>query len=131
MVRPTIVLALLVAIVAGCHQQQPSDSILSGGRPNVITRDQIDSTGYGNVYDVIARLHAEFLRDRGVSSIKLNVRDRATVFLNDVEYGIPETLRNFPTADVEEVRYFSGPEASAKFGPQYGGGVIQLISRTQ
>lgn len=97
----------------------------------MITQDQIDSTSSTNVYDLIARLHADFLKDRGVTSIKTNQRDRAVVFLNDQEYGIPETLRNLQPGRFMEIRYYSGPEAVAKFGSQYGGGVIQLISRNQ
>lgn len=98
---------------------------------NVITRAQIESSGAATIYDAIARLRAEFLRDRGRISIKADTHDRPVVFLNDQEYGIPETMRNIPAARIEEVRFYSSTDAAFRFGSQYGGGVIQLISRTQ
>ena len=128
MARFAVLCALVFTAAVACHRQQSNGP---GFVRNVITQAQIDSTGYTNVYDVIARLHAEFLRDRGPVSIKSNQHGRAVVFLNAQEYGIPETLRNFPAGGVAEIRYFRGTEAVPKFGSQYGGGVIQLISRNQ
>jgi hypothetical protein len=128
--RPTVAtLSLIVALAACTHR--PSEGIPMRSLRNVITKDQIDSTSATNVYDLIARLHADFLKDRGKTSIKTNQRDRAVVFLNDQEYGIPETLRNLQPDRFMEIRYFSGTDAASKFGSQYGGGVIQLISRSQ
>jgi hypothetical protein len=130
MLRPAVVVATMLALVLACHSQPPAPDGTFSVR-NVITQAQIDSTGYTNVYDVIVRLHAEYLRDRGIVSIKSNQHARAVVFLNDQEYGIPETLRNVPASGVSEIRYFAGTDAVTKFGAQYGGGVIQLISRNQ
>jgi outer membrane cobalamin receptor len=126
--RLALLCALFFGVVSGCYKQQSS-----GGNSlrNVITQEQIESTGYTNVYDVVSRLHGEFLRDRGAISIKTNQHNRAVVFLNSQEYGIPETLRNVPAGGIGEIRYFTGPEAVSKFGSQYGGGVIQLISRSR
>ena len=117
-------------VVAACHPHQPADAGGSSLR-NVINQDQIDSSRAANVYEVVTRFHGEFLRDRGRTSLQTNQHARAVVFLNDQEYGIPETMRNIPVGRVAEIRYFPGTEAVAKFGAQYGGGVIQLISRSQ
>lgn len=119
-----------IAIVFACHRQSPEMASARTAR-NVITQDEIDSTSATNVYDLVARLHGDYLKDRGKISIKTNQRERAVVFLNDQEYGIPETLRNLPPGRFMEIRYYTGTEAVAKFGSQYGGGVIQLISRNQ
>ncbi|MEP6620300.1 MAG: hypothetical protein ABJE47_13335 [bacterium] len=131
-VRRLIIGASIVSVVImACHAQPPLPDGTVASRKDVITQEQILSTGYTNIYDVIARLHAEYFRDRGAVSVKLNQHARAVVFLNDQEYGIPETLRNFSASGVAEIRYYTGTDASAKFGSQYGGGVIQLISRNQ
>lgn len=126
LVAPAVVVCLLLG---GCHRV-PSTGDRQGSLGSVITRDQIDSSGAANIYDVIARLHADFLRDRGRISIKTNTHERAMVFLNEQEYGIPETMRNIPAGRIEEVRFFGSTDAAVRFGAQYGGGVIQLISRT-
>jgi hypothetical protein len=125
-----VAVILAMAIVAGCHPQASTPGIASHSR-NVIMQDEIDSTRSSNVYDLIARTRGDFLKDRGAISIKTKQRSVAVVFMNDQEYGIIETLRNVLTSHIGEVRYYSGTDAVAKFGAQYGGGVIQLISRSQ
>ena len=114
-----------VMVVAACYTPARG----GGSVRNVITQDEIDSSRAANVYELINHLHAEFLIDRGRTSIITNQHSRAVVFLNDQEYGIPETMRNIPVSRISEVRYFTGPEAITRFGSQYGGGVIQLIPR--
>ncbi|HEY2067617.1 MAG TPA: hypothetical protein VGG84_16805, partial [Gemmatimonadaceae bacterium] len=75
--------------------------------------------------------HGEWFRDRGRTSINVNTHDRAMVFLGDVEYGIPETLRNMPLGGVEEIRYYPPTDAVARFGSRYGGGVIKIVPRVE
>jgi outer membrane cobalamin receptor len=130
MFRTFLTIAAACVMLVACHPQQSRPSV-GGSVRNVITRDEIDSSTASNVYDLIARLHGDFLKDRGKVSIKMNQHERAVVFLNDQEYGIPETMRNIPISRVSEIRYYSGTEAVAKFGSQYGGGVIHLTSRVE
>ena len=120
--------ALLAAAIGGCHSvAKPA----GGSQHNVITTEEIDASNANNVYDLIARLRGEFLKDRGKISIKSNTREQAVVFLNDQEYGTLETLRNMPPGRLSEIRYYSGIEAVNRYGSQYGGGVVLLVSRNQ
>lgn len=129
--RRSIVAPLFaVAVVIACHQQSPEQTAQRSAR-NVITQEQIDSTSAASVYDLIARLHGDYLRDRGKLSIKTDKRDVAVVFMNDQPYGVLETLRNIPPSRVSEIRFFTGIEAVARYGSQYGGGVVLLVSRNQ
>jgi glutaredoxin len=117
---------LPILAVAGCvlyhSAAEPTD-------PNVITFEQIEATGGNTILEVIAKLHAEYLRDRGRTSISSNSRDVPVVFLNQQEYGALSTLSDFAAHDIEEVRFFPWHDAVIKFGRKYGGGVIQLITR--
>jgi hypothetical protein len=97
--------------------------------PNVITFEEIDSAAEPTIYDVIVKLHAEYLRDRGSMSITSTTRDVAVVFLNEQEYGAVSTLNEFQSHDIEEVRFFPWHDAVTRFGKKYSGGVIQLITR--
>lgn len=126
---PSIAVVLALALSVGCHQQRAESR--GSASHNVITQEEIDASGAQNVYDVIARLRGNYLSDRGAISIKSNVHSRAIVFLNDQEYGIPETMRNISPNRIAEIRYYPGTDAVARYGAQYGGGVILLISRTQ
>jgi len=96
---------------------------------NVITENQIRAAQEGSIYDVIVKLHPEYLRDRGPIALVGGARDVATVFLNHQEYGPLDIMRSVPSGDIAEVRYFSGIDAVITFGRAYGTGVIQLISR--
>jgi hypothetical protein len=121
-------LAVVLLFLSACAWRGPG---APEGDPNLITRDQIAATHGSTVYDVIARLHAEFLRDRGATSINLGTRDVATVFLNGVEFGSIESLRTIAASDIEQIRYFPGVDAVVKFGRAYAGGVILLTSRVE
>jgi hypothetical protein len=128
--RPTIAsLVLCATLIVACHNAPPPEPG-SAGR-SVITREQLDEAGSASVYDVITRLHNEYFNDRGKVSIRMNQTARAVVFMEDQEYGIIETLQNIPASRIQLIRYYSGIDASAKFGAQYGGGVIQLIPRVE
>lgn len=122
------VATLAIVLSLSCRSRPPEH-----GAPaqNVITMAEIDSAHANNVYEVITRLRGNYLRDRGKVSILSNTHARAVVFLNDQEYGIPETMRNLSPDRVAEIHFYPGTEAVTKFGAQYGGGVIQLISRYQ
>jgi hypothetical protein len=119
---------LVIALASGCHQKTAPDSRYRVN-PNVVTREELAEVGTGSVYDAIVRRHGLFLKDRGRTSIYGKNIPRAVVFIADTEYGIIETMRNLPADRYEMVRYYSDTEASAKFGSQYMGGVIQLIPR--
>ena len=120
-------LLLVFLLVAACHRQtSPSGH---GNQRNVITQEEIDASTASNVYDLIAQIRADYLKDRGKISIRTNQNEKAVVFLNDQEYGILESMRNIPLSRVSEIRYYPGTDAVNRFGAQYGGGVVMLISR--
>jgi outer membrane cobalamin receptor len=120
---------LAVLLLVACHAQRSGTT--HAVQRDVITQEEIESSNASNVYDLIARIRADFLKDRGRVSIRTNTHERAVVFLNDQEYGILETMRNIPIGRISEIRYFSGPDAVNRFGAQYGGGVVMLVSRNQ
>jgi hypothetical protein len=128
--RYTVLATVAVSLAIGACQAATTPG---GGASlrNVITQDQIDSSYASNVYELIVRLHPEYLRDRGSVSIRQNIHARAVVFLNGHEYGILETMRNIPISGIGEIRYYAGTDAVVKFGSQYGGGVVELISRVE
>ncbi len=118
--------ALLIGISA-CHQQKGGGA--GAGDPRVITREEIEQSQGVTAYDVIQRVRARFLSSRGPSSVNLDPQLNAFVFLNEQPYGPLASLRNIAAHDLESIRYYSASEAVQKFGAQYGGGVIQLVSR--
>lgn len=120
---------VLLLLVLACHAQQAGKP--GSARRDVITEEEIEASHAANVYDLVASLRGEYLKDRGKISIKMNTREKAVVFLNDQEYGIVETMRNIPKGRISQVRYINGIDAVNRFGAQYGGGIIMLVSRNQ
>ena len=124
-------LALTLAFACVAAACTHPSSAVGNANSAVITRDEIENSRAVSVLDAISRLRPYYLGSRGRSSINLDPQTHAMVFLNDQEYGDISVLRNLSASDIEEIHYYSGSQAAQKFGAQYGGGVIQLISRVQ
>ena len=121
-----VTVALLGSACGGSGRTRPSNSSA------VITRAELGAAGSVSTYDAVLRLRPYFLRDRGPTSlVNQSTRTRSVVFVDDREYGEIEALKNFPAERVDEVRFFSGLEATTRVGSAYGAGVIQLRMRTQ
>ncbi|GAC1651370.1 MAG: hypothetical protein NVS4B3_11930 [Gemmatimonadaceae bacterium] len=122
------VFALTALLTACVHRAAASDPFVL---QNVVTETELENAGPMSAYDVILHTHPQFFRNRGRTSIRGRDQARAVVFLNDVEYGVIETLHNIPAGRLREIRFFPGTEAATKFGSAYHGGVIQLLSKVE
>ena len=129
--RFALALALALGLTVAAASCTHPSSAVGNANGALITRDEIENSHAVTALDVISRLRPYYLGSRGRTSINLDPQTHAMVFLNDQEYGDITVLRNLSANDIEEVHYFSGSQAVQKFGAQYGGGVIQLISRVQ
>ena len=128
-VRSLSLLACLAAVVVACASPAGSGVPPS---TNLITRAELDAAGTATVYDAVARLRPSYLRDRGpISIVNASARRVAVVFVDGSEYGELSSLERFTSSRVEEVRFYSGPEATTKFGSAYGAGVIALKMRVR
>ena len=129
MLRKTMSSIVFAATLAACASAGPARQP-TPSTSNVISRAELEAEGSANVYDVIARLRPNFLRSRGPTSVmNASARTVAAVFVDDIEYGDLESLRRFPAMRIAEIRYYSGPEATTKFGSVFGAGVIALKAR--
>src|SRR5215510_8020351 len=114
-IATTIALLLGVALGA-CTHRAPSTGFTAG---NVISRADIERVRAKTALDAVQRVRPDALTKRGTKSIMLDAQSYPVVFLNTQYYG-----------KIDELRIFGNADAVTKFGAQYGGGVIQLISRT-
>jgi len=123
----SLVAATMLA-TAACHHRAHPNELPAKNLP-VITRADIEKAHARTALDAVQRYRSDVLIARAPSSILLSKHVRPVVFLNDQYYGAVDELRQIPAMEVEEIRILSGPDAVQKFGSQYGGGVIQIISR--
>jgi hypothetical protein len=105
------------------------------GRPprgDIITRDEIVGTNLGTAYEVVQRLHPQWLRSRGQVTLREEVdasgAQEPIVYVNSARRGDLEELRNITVENVAEIFYYNGRDASFRFGAGHGSGVIQVIT---
>jgi hypothetical protein len=128
---PTWVAPLFTAMVlAGCAGKQQSES--AGAEPardatasvesdpSRVTADEIAATGAATAYEVVDRLHRDWLRDKLTGS-------PVSVYQDNQRVGGEESLRQLPVRDVAELQYLDGRSAVMRWGPSVGGGVIIVV----
>jgi hypothetical protein len=89
----------------------------------VLTSEMLRETQESDLFAAIQRLRPQWLRARGaarVSGGNLTV----AVFVNDVRRGEVDVLRTFRLEGVERVQFFTGSEATTRWGTGVAGGVI-------
>ena len=118
---------LVMSMLSACSHKQASGPAPS--QQSLITRDDIEKARAKSALDAVQRYRADVLTAHAQSSILLNKRTRPVVFLNDTYLGQIDELRHLPAEEIQEIRIHNGIDATQKFGSQYGGGVIQIISR--
>lgn len=113
-------------------------SVRSGRPParDIISREEVDATDVTTAYELVQRLHPQWLRSRGqvtMSGAGAEQPDPAAigpvVYLDRSRRGDVEQLRSISVQTIAEVIYFNGRDASFSFGAGHGGGVIQVITR--
>jgi hypothetical protein len=123
----------MVVLVAGCA----STSAATGQKnQNVITSEEIaGQSSAATAYDVIQRLRPNFLRTRGAvhgspSGTTNNLEQvDLVVYLNETRLGGTDELRQIPTTEIREIRYYSASDATTKWGTGHSAGAIQVFSR--
>ena len=116
-----------VAVASSCATARHRDT----SDRNVITSEEIEAANGNTAYDVIVKLHANFLHARGPNSVLLKERKEPTVYLDQVEFGSINSLRSIPSSNIAEIRFINGWDAMTKYGSDHVAGVIQIYTRYQ
>lgn len=124
MLRPAVALIGLV-VLAACSSS-PAGSTRNRHH---ITLNEIEATHVANAYDVVQALRPEFLRSRGVASIRSGTPEYAVVYIDGVRVGPLGELRRIPREQLEELRYLSGSDATTMYGTGHGGGAILVVTK--
>ena len=119
---------LTLAIAVGCSHPQlgPGDVYNS----QVITEDEIIASRASTAYEVIHKLRANFLTNRGETSLNRGQSNPyPTVYLDDQEFGPISSLSSIPAAQITMIRLYRVSEANAKYGSHNPSGVISITTR--
>lgn len=119
--RAAIVLAAVMLV--GCASS-------SGGRPtkdtNIILRDQVLAGNFATAYDVVRRLHPNWLIKRGTSSANRNAV--IVTYVDGVSYGDVSWLRNVQGSIVESIQRIDAGTATTRWGTGHSEGVIYVTT---
>jgi hypothetical protein len=123
-----LVVALSLAIAVGCsHPQLGPGDIFNA---QVITEDEIIASHASTAYEVIHRLRANFLTNRGETSFnRRQSNPYPTVYVDDQEFGPISTLASIPAAEISMIRLYRVSEANVKYGTHHLSGVIAITTR--
>jgi hypothetical protein len=123
-VRVGQVLVLLFLTACLNTQRRPATSGI-----DVVGEDQIENMRAVTAYDVVSRVHGEYLHSRGRQTQDARTEIPAHVYVDDTFYGDISTLKAVPASQLAEVRFYQAYEAQYKFGSGHLGGVVQLITK--
>jgi hypothetical protein len=89
---------------------------------NVISQAQLTSNHFRSAYDAVLSLRSNWLVRAGVPGSTSGV----LVYLDNIRLGEIETLRSINVRTLSYIRYYDSFEASARWGPGHGSGVIYI-----
>ena len=114
---------------AGTAAPSPSPTQQTRRDPNVISRAEIDQADWAtNAFDLVQRLRPGFMRAVGTTGLSGAART-PMVRLNDQDMGEFGALRQITLSSVNEIRYYSATEATAKFGGMRGRPIIHVTTK--
>ena len=97
---------------------------------DVITASELRTGEYRDVYQAVERLRPQFLRSRGVSSVRSRSSEdnQPVVFIDEQRMGGLATMRGLPVENVREIRYVAARDATTRWGTGYTAGVILIVT---
>lgn len=109
------------------------DGTKSPSTRDVLTADEIATTGAITAYDAITLRRPNFLKSRGPKSVTGMHDERSTqypsVYMNGLFYGTIDKLREIMVQDVKEIRYLDPASANLQFGLGNTAGAILVTTR--
>jgi hypothetical protein len=128
-VRRTLGAAMVLGLTA-CASGAGSSGAASGPRTSreILTTEQIQSTKYNNLYDVIQALRANWMNDRGKDTLRDGgaASSVVLVYLNDTKLGGVAELKAISPLEVSYIQHYDGIAAAGRWGLDHGKGVIYV-----
>jgi hypothetical protein len=121
---------LLALLLTACGSGGREGAQTPRGTASVLTLEEMQTTPYGNLYDAIFALRPSWVRQRPPDSYRSDEAESVIVFLESVQLGDINSLRQLRVADVSSVQLLSVTETASRFGVQANAGrAIVVTSR--
>jgi hypothetical protein len=122
-----VVLVSAVAASLACSAATQRGTGAPSG--SVLLADEIRSVRASNAYEAVSRLRPEWLRRRGVVTIRDPNAGEVVVYLDGIRFGGPRSLANIRVQNVIQIQYVDPSDAAVRFGTDHLGGAILVRTR--
>lgn len=125
-VRRILGTAVVLGLTA-CASSGTGSSGASGPRSSrdILTTEQIQSTKYNNLYDVVQALRSNWMNDRGQDSL-MGPSSVVLVYYDDTKLGGVDQLKTISPNEVSYIQHYDGVAAAGRWGLDHGKGVIYV-----
>ena len=96
---------------------------------DVLLPEEYAGASASDAYNVVRQYRPNWLRRRGITSIQDPGAGDVQLYVNTSRWGDVRRLSEIPIADIVEIRFRSGQEATIRYGPNHTGGVIEVKTR--
>ncbi len=119
---------LIMAVSSACASSGSSggSATTSGGRGDVITREDLAGLERLTALQVVERLHPQWLQTRGLDSFEES--NEVVIYIDNTRMGGPNELRRLNATEVGEIRYLDSREATTQFGTGHPSGAIFVLT---
>lgn len=124
----SLILSFLLIFCIGCSSS--GGGTKSGSSRDPLLTEEIVASGAPSAYEAVQMRRPMWLSSRGVKSFSTRGSQYPIVYVNGMNYGEMETLRNIPAETVAEVRFIKAEDATIQFGTGHTAGVIMVTTRT-
>jgi hypothetical protein len=94
--------------------------------PNLIERPEIEGSTALDAYALVQEARPIWFHTRGVVSIHDPSAGVVQVYLNGVQFGDVNRLREMQLSEIREIRFLDAAEAQQRYGTGHAGGVIDV-----
>ena len=122
-----------IVIGVACAPSQQAESATRPTRPPrrshvLISREELAATTALDALEAVRMLRPDWLTGRGVTTMRGEV-PQLLVYLDGQRMGSRQILSQFAIGMIGEIRYYSAPDATQRWGTGHAGGVIEVVSR--
>jgi len=121
-----LTVALAVTLAAGCAA---GPAVASRPRfdSTLITREQIQELQVSTAYDAVKALRGTWLNVHGPESFRYP--QAIQVYVDGNHLGDVSTLSSIASPPIQYIRFYSGQEATARWGVDHGAGAIYVSTK--
>lgn len=119
-----VAVAMGVLVFAGCASAGTSTGRSSS---SVLAAEELASVAELNCYQALQRLRPAWLRVRG--QVTIMAQQGVRVYVDGIQRGYVRELEGIPAGAVEQMRFLSGREATARYGTDHTDGAILVTLR--